>query len=290
MPVSTPDDLVITPRDRRFGRNASESGAQARWWLGGDPVKTAIYNALSVTFPRGEALFVDSVRRFRDGADPQLADEIHAFIRQEVAHSREHLAFNRRVVEAGYDVSWLEAQVERRLAFLASKPPIVSLAATMALEHFTAMLAHALLADPRHLAGADPESAALWRWHAIEEIEHKGVAHDTWRHATRDWPRRLRWKVKSRVMLFVTRNFLVDRTRGILDLLAQDGLTGPRVWARLAWIAFGKSRHRPHDRGRVGELFPAGLSPVAARRPRADRGGRAPLGGREGREGVPLPA
>ena len=25
----------------------------------------------------------------------------------------------------------------------------------------------------------------MWRWHAIEEIEHKGVAYDTWLHATR---------------------------------------------------------------------------------------------------------
>ena len=236
MPVSTPSDLVITPRDRRFGRGDSP----VRWWMGGDPVQTAIYNALSVTFPRGEALFIDSVRRFRDGADDRLAAEIQAFTKQEVTHSREHLAFNRRVTEAGYDVSWLEARVEKRLAFLATKPPIVSLAATMALEHFTAILAHALLADPRHLAGADPESAALWRWHAIEEIEHKGVAYDTWMHATRDWPRRLRWTVKSRVMLLVTRNFLVDRTRGILDLLAQDGIAGPRAWARLAWVALGK--------------------------------------------------
>ena len=78
-----------------------------------------------------------------------------------------------------------------------AKPPIVSLAATMALEHFTAILAHQLLADPRHLEGAEREAADLWRWHACEEIEHKGVAYDTWLHATRDWPRWKRWKVKA---------------------------------------------------------------------------------------------
>ncbi len=55
----------------------------------------------------------------------------------------------------------------------------------MALEHFTAILAHQLLADPRHLEGAEKETADLWRWHAVEEIEHKGVAYDTWLHATR---------------------------------------------------------------------------------------------------------
>jgi hypothetical protein len=32
----------------------------------------------------------------------------------------------------------------------------------MALEHFTAILAHELLADPRHLAGADEDGARLW--------------------------------------------------------------------------------------------------------------------------------
>ncbi|WP_156679746.1 metal-dependent hydrolase [Sphingomonas profundi] len=233
MRSTTPADLAIRPRDRRFGRGA----ALGRWWLGGDPVATAFYNALSVTFPKGEALFVESVRAFRDGAPPRLAAEITAFTRQEVMHSREHVAFNRRVADAGYDVSRLDARVDQRLDLLRRKHPIVSLAVTMALEHFTAILAHALLADPRHLAAADPESAALWRWHSIEEIEHKGVAYDTWLHATRGWPRFRRWSVKSRVMLLVTRNFLVDRTAGILDLLRQDGLTGPRAWARVAWFA-----------------------------------------------------
>jgi predicted metal-dependent hydrolase len=236
MPDITPTDLEIRPRDRRFGRGSS----LGRWWLGNDPVATAFYNALSATFPKGEAFFVESVRRFREGAPSRLAGEIAAFTKQEVMHTREHVAFNRRVVDAGYDVSRLEASVDARLDFVRSKAPIASLAATMALEHFTAILAHALLADLRHLADADAESAALWRWHAIEEIEHKGVAYDTWMHATKDWTRFKRWRVKSKVMLFVTRNFLVDRTDGILDLLRQDGLDGPRVWMRMAWFALGQ--------------------------------------------------
>ena len=236
MMTQTPGDLVIHPRDRRFGRGEP----MERWWLAGDPVATAFYNALSVTFPKGEGFFIESVRNFRDGAPPRLAGEIAAFTRQEVMHTREHVAFNRRVVDGGYDISRLEARVDERLAFVRSRPPIGSLASTMALEHFTAILAHELLADPRHLAGADPEAAAMWRWHAMEEIEHKGVAYDTWLHATRHWPRFKRWKVKAKVMLFVTRNFMVDRTTGILDLLRQDGLAGPRIWARLFWFAFGK--------------------------------------------------
>jgi uncharacterized protein len=233
---TTPQDLTITPRDRKFGRGDDT----ARWWHSGDPYATALYNALSATFPKGEAFFIESVRKFRDGASPKLAEEIRAFVAQEVIHSREHIAFNKRAHEAGYDLALLDRQVDARLDLVRSKPPIASLAATMALEHFTAILAHELLREPRHLEGADAESQALWRWHAIEEIEHKGVAYDTWMHATRNWPRFKRWQVKTKVMLLVTRNFLVDRTAGALELLRQDGITGPGAWARLFWYAFGK--------------------------------------------------
>ena len=230
----TPSDLTITPRDLRFGRNSKPS----RWWMDGDAVATAFYNALSATFPKGEGFFVESVRKFREGAPSKLEAEIKAFVTQEVMHSREHVQFNKRALEAGYDLRPLEARVEYRLGVTRAKPPIVSLAATMCLEHFTAILAHELLKDPRHLERADKESADLWRWHAIEEIEHKGVAYDTWLHATRAWPRGKRWKVKAKVMLFVTRNFIVDRTRGTLELLRQDGIEGPRAWARRFWFAW----------------------------------------------------
>jgi predicted metal-dependent hydrolase len=228
----TPPDLTITPRDRKFVRERRP----ARWWNGGDPAATALYNALSATFPEGEAFFVESVRRYRDDAPPKLAQEIQAFTTQEAIHSREHAEFNKAAVEAGYDLAPLEQRVHWRLGLVKERPPIAALAATMALEHFTAILAHELLKDPRHLDRAEPESAALWKWHAAEEIEHKGVAYDTWRHATRDWPGSKRWKVKARVMLLVTRNFIVDRTLGALELLRQDGITGPRAWARLIWF------------------------------------------------------
>jgi predicted metal-dependent hydrolase len=229
--LPTPADLTITPRDRRFGRDSMPQ----RLWHGGSVEATAIYNALSSTFPIGEAYFVESVRAFREGTPPKLAEEIKAFTTQEVIHSREHDAFNRRAADAGYDLSKLEQRVEERLAVARARAPIANVAATMALEHFTAILAHQLLKDPRHLEGSDPEAAELWRWHSCEEIEHKGVAYDTWLHATRHWPRAKRWKVKAKVMLYVTRNFVVDRTAGALELMRQDRVTGPRAWARLLW-------------------------------------------------------
>jgi len=240
---------AIHPRDQRFGRGLK----QERWWLNSDPIATAFYNAMSVTFPRGEAFFVESVRAFRDGTPPQLHDEINAFIKQEVNHSREHVAFNNRAIDSGYDISKLEADVIEMLDRTKGRPPIVDLAATMALEHFTAMLAHELLANPKHLAGGEASTRQLWRWHALEEIEHKGVAYDTWLHATRDWSRLKRWRLKSLMMLLVTKNFVHGRTVGILELLRQDGVTGPRAWAGLFWYAIASP-------GMLRRLIPGWIS------------------------------
>ena len=69
LPLPTPSDLAIRVRDWRFGRRA----APARWWLGGDPVATAWHNALSATFPRGEAFFIAAVKAHRKGAPAPLA-------------------------------------------------------------------------------------------------------------------------------------------------------------------------------------------------------------------------
>ena len=255
--TKSPVDLTITPRDRRFGRGQP----QLRWWLGGDPIATAFYNALSVTFPRGEAYFIESVRAFRDGAPPKLAAEINAFIKQEVAHSREHVSFNKRVVDAGYDIGVLEQKVVESLELTKGRPAILNLAVTMLLEHYTAIMAHAFLKDPVHFAGCDDEIKALWRWHAIEEIEHKGVAYDTWLHATRDWTRGKRWRVKAIMMLLVTKNFWINRYKGMVELLRQDWISGWRMHARILWFFFGNPGIGRRLLPAWGALFLPGFHP-----------------------------
>ncbi len=54
----------------------------------------------------------------------------------------------------------------------------MQLAATVVLEHITAMFAAGSMRNPRWMDGADPAMAELWNWHAIEETEHKSVAYD----------------------------------------------------------------------------------------------------------------
>lgn len=239
----------ITVRDLRFLRK----GAPRRWWMNGNPVATAWFTALSGTFPRGEAFFIEAVKAHREGASPELTAQIRDFIVQEVNHSREHLALNRLATAAGYDMAGIDRHVEEVMDQLKGRPAILDLASTIALEHYTAMMANEFLSNPRHLDGSDPEVADLWRWHAIEEIEHKGVAFDTWLHATRDWSRWKRWKVKALIMGLVTRNFIGHRISDTLDLLAQDGITG----ARAKWRLFAYLFWQP---GVLRCIFPAWLA------------------------------
>jgi predicted metal-dependent hydrolase len=245
-PSATPADLDITVRDRRFAR-----GLKPRhWWMNGDPVATAWFNALSATFPRGEAFFIESVKSFRDGAPPKLEADIRAFVKQEINHTREHIVFNNLAEESGYDVAFIDRRVKEMLEMLDGRPKFLDLASTMALEHFTAMLGHELLKNPAYLDGADGDLGELWKWHSIEEIEHKGVAYDTWLHATRDWSRFRRWRVKSLMMMLVTKNFIKHRVEDMLELLRQDGLSG----AKWKWRVFTYLVVSP---GFLRRIFPA---------------------------------
>ena len=123
----TPDDLTITVRDERFNR-----GTNPRRWWAGEPFGTAWHNALSATFPRGEAFFIEAVKAHREGADAKLDAEIRAFVRQEINHTREHIAFNRLAEDAGYDIKAIDTRVAEMLALTKDRPAIANLAVTMA--------------------------------------------------------------------------------------------------------------------------------------------------------------
>lgn len=232
----TPPSLTIARRDWKFGRDQ----AARRWWHGGDAGRTAFFNALSSTFPVGEKFFMAAVRAYRDDAPEPLRQQIDDFIFQESVHTREHVFFNRQAREAGYDIGSAEDRAARTIAWARRRPPMMQLAATCALEHFTAALAHALLADPSHLEGADAEAQCMWRWHAIEEIEHKAVAFDTWVHATQFVPRWRRWAQRSIAMAIASLRFHYVIFRNTAGLLAQDGKNDLRTWWYLLRFLYGR--------------------------------------------------
>jgi predicted metal-dependent hydrolase len=215
-----------------------------RDWASNDAYVSTLMNALSLLFPEGERFFVESVKQQRHKiTDAELLAAMTGFIGQEAMHGKEHRALNQLLVAHGYAEA---PALERRLRALLQTvrrvlSPMSQLAATCALEHFTAMMAEALLADDRMRAELDPSVRDLWLWHALEENEHKAVAYDVYAAAGGGYARRVT------IMLLATGMFFAVLAAYHARLMATRGvLTRPWTWARgikRLWVSpgyFGK--------------------------------------------------
>lgn len=152
-------------------------------WAGNGGVQfTHLMNTMSLVIPVGERFFIEAVRHYRDQiVDPELKKAATAFIGQEAMHGREHDAYNAQMIKRLPSAATFEKRVKKLLdAFQDRTSPAMRLSGTIALEHLTAIMANGLLQDPRVTQDAEPGYHALWRWHAVEETEHKGVAYDVW--------------------------------------------------------------------------------------------------------------
>ncbi|MBI1188430.1 MAG: metal-dependent hydrolase [Alphaproteobacteria bacterium] len=216
---ATPGDVVVPPRDIRFDLDDARKGH----WLGGDPVGTAVFNALSLTFPEGERVFIDAVRHYRGEVDGKLAEDVRGFIAQEAIHAREHHGLNQLIDRERYPVAEIEQAVRKRIAFARSRGPMRMLIATIALEHFTAMMADVHAAHQEMFDGVAPGIERLWRWHAMEETEHKAVAFDVFMHVTRRWPPLVRYLRRSLAMAVISIVFTRNITHYAARLLEADG-------------------------------------------------------------------
>lgn len=210
----------------------------ARHWCGGDPFRTALFNALSMSFPRGEQFFIDAVRRglqqLPSARQSRHAAEVRGFVGQEATHRRLHDLFNAHLQRQGLPNHW-ERRIERRSEVLAGLDPRHHLAITAASEHFTAILAEWLLSHPDMLAGAEPRLATMWLWHSAEEAEHKCTAFDLYVALDGSAGWRVRWF--RRISLI----FLGDLLRQTLvNLRADRTLWRWRTWRSAAQVLFGR--------------------------------------------------
>jgi predicted metal-dependent hydrolase len=205
-------------------------GDVPRHWHGGRRSVTTFFDNLSLFFPAGERFFISAVNAHRRRIEePALREAVRAFAAQEGFHGREHVRYNRHLAEQGYPVAAMEGRVERLLARLERRLPARwRLAATCALEHFTALMAHLLLSNPALLEGAHPAMRQLWRWHAAEENEHKAVAFDVYVAARGPWLER------SLIMVAATVIFWAKVLEHQVRLMRVDGtLTDAGEWLAL---------------------------------------------------------
>jgi predicted metal-dependent hydrolase len=238
MAKSTPADVIVPPRDIRFDVDA----ARGAHWLGGDPVGTAVFNAMSLTFPDGERMFIDAVRHYRDRVSGKLAEDVKGFIAQESIHAREHHQLNQLIDRARYPIDEIEAAIRERVAFSRSRGPMRMLIATTALEHFTAMMAEAHARHRNLFENTDPSIERMWRWHAVEETEHKAVAYDVFLEVTKRWPPWQRYLRRTLAMALITYFFTKNITHYAARLLETDGYSykdAVKAVKRYVWKAPG---------------------------------------------------
>lgn len=276
MATSAPVGLVIRPRDLSFRCK----DAEGRWWMGNDPVATAYYNAFSASFPQAERYFIDAVRFYRDRASGELQKQIAGFIAQESMHSREHVAFNRDAICAGYDLSRIDALLRARFEWARGLSRVRQIASTAALEHFTTILACEAIGNYRHLETAPTDIRRLWCWHACEEIEHKAVAFDTFLLAAQSLSPVSRWRLRCSVMVASTWYLFDFMFRGVAEFFRQDGIASLGTWLRflkfalitpgvirrvlgeyLRWYAPGFHPWRKDDRALIAEAEVALAAP-----------------------------
>ncbi len=207
-------------------------------WNGGDAFRTALFNALSMSFPVGEQYFMDSVRAglkaLPDDKRAQFAAEVQGFVGQEATHRRIHALFNGHLEKQGYN-NVLERRVAKRMRDNAYREVFIHVGATAATEHLTAIFAEWMFRHPEALQGAEPRLQTLWMWHASEEAEHCSTAFDVYKAigGTEEW--------RLRLLRIITTLFAMDMARQTIRNLWHDGsLFQWSTWKSAATFLFGK--------------------------------------------------
>ncbi len=226
----------ITPRDPGF----SFDDDLPINWHSNDPAISHFYNGLSLTFPEGERFFVDSVRHFADQiTDLKLKSDVRGFAGQEAIHSREHVIYNQYLASQGLEPEKIERLVTFGLRIGRKLPKKTQLAITCALEHYTALFAEAILENPHTMEGAHPHFANLWRWHALEESEHKAVAFDVFKTVDPGFRGYLR---RTIAMTITTLEFNLAALGNQIYLMKKSGeLTNWRSWGRSLKHLWGRN-------------------------------------------------
>lgn len=199
--ASTPTDVDVKLRRMKFGMTEGVP----KHWARGNKFLTHFFNSMSVIFPEGEKFFIESVRHFEDRiVDPELRQQVRGFVAQEGHHTFQHRLLNEIATRHGADMAKHDRWIRDFLARVgAHLTPEERLSLTCALEHFTAILGHQLLEEPQCFDGFDPRMTPLWRWHAVEETEHKAVCFDVFEKVARGGYIARVWQQLGATLLFL---------------------------------------------------------------------------------------
>jgi predicted metal-dependent hydrolase len=215
-----PEDIKVRRVDFKFDKETP------RFYYKNNPFSTHFINVLHLVFPTGERFFVNSVLKHRNHIkDEKLKKQVKNFCGQEGVHSSMHERFWNILRTNGYNFEGYEHHIDQVLHKIVAKIEIegtkidnIDLAATVCLEHFTALFGHAIFLHVDTNKGTVPQDIAeLFQWHAAEEIEHKNVAFDVFQKEDKD-----EYLKRAALMPFVTTFLYFYLSIGTLMLMYQD--------------------------------------------------------------------
>jgi predicted metal-dependent hydrolase len=226
----TPREIDVKLRRMRFALD----GEGPKHWARGNKFLTHFFNSMSAVFPEGEKFFIDAVRHYEDQIDdPELRAQIRGFVAQEGHHTFQHRLMNALIARSGVDMQRHEEWTKQLLEGVhARSTPEECLGITCALEHFTAILGHQLLTHPEAFQDFDERLIPLWRWHAVEETEHKALAFDVYRSAVQSYVTRVRTMIGATLLFFPVLHTVQ------LRMMREDQAPGERfdMLRGLAWL------------------------------------------------------
>lgn len=176
-------------------------------WLPQQPFTSHFINEINLLLPAGEFWFCKLYNQALPLVkDAKLREDVQGFIRQEAMHARAHdgaiaeylgahgvetESYMRRVSWL-FEVALADTPFGRKIPRIAQRQWLVfRLGLIAAIEHMTCVLGKYALDNRRwDELGADPVLLDLIRWHGAEEVEHRSVAFDLYKHLGGSYPTR----------------------------------------------------------------------------------------------------
>lgn len=172
-------------------------------WIEGEAFVSHLTNSTHILLPIVEVWFCQVFKEaLPHVTDPQVKEDVIAFMRQEAIHGAAHKPLIEHFRQYGMDIGDGVARTQYLIDRLLGDPRrIFGLIPTgealsrwwlgtrvgviAAGEHFTCILGRFILESGEIEAlGGDPAMLDLLRWHGAEEVEHRSVAFDLYRHLT----------------------------------------------------------------------------------------------------------
>lgn len=196
----------ITVRTMRF--DVPSAAEFHPLYIAGNSVLSYYHTAFGLYVALVEPFIVKSLRKVLERVrDDALREELDRFCRQEAQHYQRHVDFNKIVLAHGYPgleerLARLRAELEE---FLGNASDRFCVGYVEGFESYTTQFALRMIESGLYdHKRTHPAFGSLFKWHMLEEIEHRNVAFDLYAHLYGGYLYRVRmcWFAQGHMLRF----------------------------------------------------------------------------------------